>query len=506
MTIDQLPAPIPTTTRDTEIENWKRSHRLRAKGADTGPGTQPDTDARIAADILMPLYAAAAINNRNTVLEEARGAALDQWAEREGVEPRREAYGASGAVIFAGSAGGATYVEGDELKDEQSGLRYTVVRTQHYLPGDLIDIVGKDTGPSTNLPAGTQLTWTSPRSGSSDYAVVAAQADGSGLSGGRTDESDEEFLARILQEKRTRAASGNDAEYQLWAEKTPNVAMQKAFTYPGVLMAGTTSVAFTMLPVHPGGSRAPNSTQVALVESHLYGRFPADDGAMMALIVNHNADVAYAIKWTAAADGWEDLAPWPRYYPVAPSSGPGAIRVTLAVSPTSFSLGTSNGVYAGVTQPLVGQTLAFYDQAAFAWRRKRIATVVGSGPWAVTCDTTNNASDITYTPQEGQRASPWSDSLDAILPGIWRYFDTLGPGEQRGFFYDDGRRQRRQPQANESWNHTTTTRGLSDAAEEAAEVSDVSVIEGDGVSPPIGVPGTISYLLLLRWISVFPKS
>lgn len=503
MTIDQLPASIPTTTRDAEIAKWKRSHKVRVPAADVGPGSQPDTDARICSDIVMPLYAAASLNNQNTVMELARGPAQDQWAEREGVEPRRDAYGASGAVIFAGSAGGSTIEAGDELKNDAAGLRYEVVRTDHYLPGDPIDVVGVDTGPSTNLAAGTQLKWTSPRPGSSDFALVLTQSDGSGLTGGREKENDDEFLARIEQEKRTRAASGNDAEYQLEAEKTPNVAMQKSFTYPGVVMAGTTCLVFTMKPQRPGGSRAPNSAQVALVESHLAGEFPGDDGAMLGLIADQNTDVVYEIDWSENAD-WTDLAPFPVYYPVTPLSGPGAVRVSSATSATVFVLSTSNAVYTGARAPLAGQTIGFYDQAGAAWRRKRILSVGGSGPWMITCDTTNNASETSYVPQVGQRPSPWSDALPKILPGVWRYFDGLGPGEQVPTFYDEGTRQRRQPQPPD-WPHTTTTRGLSDAVD-AAEVSDVGVLEGDDVTPAVGSPGILSYQLLLRWISAYPKS
>lgn len=505
MTIDQLPAPIPTTTRDTEITRWKRSHSIRVPGADTGPGTQPDTDARICADVLMPLYAAAAINNRNTVLEEARGDALDQWAEREGIDPRRDAYGASGSIVFAGSPGGATLVAGDELKSDGAEIRYQVVRTALYKPGDLVDIVGKDTGPSTNQPAETQLKWTSPRPGCSDFAIVATQSDGSGLTGGRDTENDDEFLLRIQQEKQTRAASGNDAEYQLEAERTPNVAMQKSFTYPAALMAGTTCLVFTMLPQRSGGSRCPNSAQIALVEEHLYGEFPGDDGALLGMLVDQPTDIVLELEWTDAAVGWADLAPFPRYYPVTPTSGPGAVRVSAATSATSFVLSTSNGVYAGAQAPTAGQSIGFYDQVGFVWRRKRILSVAGTGPWTITCDTTNNSSDATYTPQVGQRPSPWSESLPAILPGLWKMFDGLGPGEQRASFYDEGRRQRRQPPPLSAWNSSTTTRGIIDAVE-AAEVADVDVLEGDDVTPAVGVPGVLSYILLPRWFSAYPKA
>ncbi len=505
MTVDTLPAPIPITTRDKEIEKWKRSFRVRVPAADTGTGTQPDTDARTNADIVMPLYAAATINNNNTVLELARGAALDQWAEREGVDPRREAVGASGSVTFAGNLTGSTIPDTAEIKNSDTGVRYRVITTALYVPGDPIGIVGKDTGPGTNLAAGAQLKWTSPQPGSSDFAVVTTQANGTGLTGGRDKENDDEFLLRIQQEKQNRAASGNDAEYQLEAEKTPNVAIQKSFTYPAITMAGTIGLVFTMLPQHSGGSRIPNATQVSLVESHVTGEFPGDDGAMFGLLADQNTDVVYEIDWADSAAGWTDLAPWPVYYAVAPVSGPGAVQIT-STSATVFTLATANSVYTGIQQPLAGQTIAFYDKAGFTWRRKRILSFTGTGPWVITCDTTNNASDVSYTPAVGQRACPWSDSLPSILTGLWAYFDTLGPGEQVSTFYDEGTRQRRQPDSKLSWNYSTTTRGLSDAAELAAEVADVGVIEGDEVTPAVGNPGTLSYLLLLRYLAVFPKT
>ncbi len=506
MTIDTLPAPIPATTRDKEIKKWKRSFRVRVPAADTGTGTQPDTDARTNADIVMPLYAAATINNNNTVLELARGAALDQWAEREGVESRRDAVGASGSVIFAGNPSGATISADDEIKNTDSGLRYRVITTDLYLPGDPIAVVGKDTGPATNLAAGAQLKWTSPRPGSSDFALITEQSDGSGLTGGRDKENDDELLIRIQQEKQNRAASGNDAEYQLEAEKTPDVAMQKSFTYPAVNAAGTTCVVFTMRPQRSGGSRVPNATQVSLVESHVTGEFPGDDGALFGLLADQNFDVIYELDWSKSAAGWSDLAPWPaQYYVAAPVSGPGTVQVSAATSATVFTVATANGNYSGIQQPLAGQTIAFYDQASFAWRRKRILSFTGTGPWVITCDTTNNASDVSYTPIVGQPLSPWSDSLPSILKWLWAYCDTLGPGEQVSVFYDEGTRQRRQPAAVDAWNHTTTNRGLIDALN-IPEVADVGVLAGDEITPDVGTPGILSYVLLLRWVVVSPKN
>jgi uncharacterized phage protein gp47/JayE len=499
---DTLPGEIVTTTRDAEIEKWKRSHRIRVPDADTGVGTQPDLDARIAADAVMPLYAAAKVIGDNAVLETATGDAVDHWAEREGVSPRREAVGASGHVSVSASSGGGTIVADDELVHEDTGFRFRAILTQSYSDGESVAIVGVDTGPDTNLAEGTQLKWSSPRPGIGASAIVVEQSDGSGLSGGRNRESDDELKARIRQEKQTRAASGNDAEYQLLVESTPDVSVQKAFTYPAIDGPGTIAVCFTMRPSRAGGSRIPNSAQIALVESYVVGEMPASDGAYFCTLTEEDADVAYAITWDESASGWEDIVPWPPFYEVGGTPGP--VVVSAATSATSFTLSATD--YTGIQQPKVGQTIAFYDSDEAEFVRKRILSFTGSGPWVITVDTTNNVSDTSYTPEVGQRACPWSDSLDSILPGVHDYFDTLGPGEQVASFYDEGRRQKRQPRPPRYWPAELTTRDLIRALDDVNEIADVSVLEGDGTAPTTGTAGVNSKILALRWLSAFPES
>lgn len=519
MTVAQLPGEIATATRDDIVRKWKRSHELRVPEADTGDGSQPDTDARVAADMLMPLYAAAKIAGQNAVLEESRGDALKQWGKREGVGAPNEARGATGYVTVKASSGGGTILAGTEARSEAS-LRYRVVVSDHYDNGDPCGVVGVDTGPLTNLEPGTQLKWTSPPPGIADTCLVLATAGGQGLAGGSDIENEDEYRGRIEQEKQNRAASGNDAEYQLEAEATPEVAVQKAFTVPGVLGPGTIAVGVTVQPAHPGGSRAPTSLQLSLVEGHVTGEFPADDGSVFYLLVEEPADVSYQITWADGAAGWMDVVQWPPFHDVAPVSGPGAIRVSAAASATVFTLATANASYTGVRQPVIGQTIGFYDAANFVFVRKRILSFTGTGPWVITCDTTNNASDTGYTPPVGQRAMPWSNSLDEILytagqeangaqeavpaSGVLAYFDTLGPGEQFASFYDEGLRRRRSPKPPKFWPHTLTTRGLIDAVT-AESVEDVDVFEGDGAAPSVGVPGVYSNILKLRYLACFPE-
>lgn len=505
MPLDELPGKVLVATREELVERWKRSHRTRVPGADTGPGTQPDVDARSLVDIVLPVLAAAKMSGRNAVLEEARGKAADQWGEREGVGARRDAIGATGYVRMRTSTGGTTIQVGQELTHEPTGLRFEALETRNFVTGDNCAIIGKDTGPETNLAAGLELKWTSPPSGCGATAVIVQQSDGSGLSGGRLRESDEEYVDRIGEEKRTRAASGNDADYQIKAQQTPTVPVQKAFSYPGITGPGTICIVFTLSPLTPGGSRIPNPAQIGLVEAHVEGQMPADDGSFFGALLNQDADVVFDVTWNESAAGWEDTIQWPPYY--APAGSPSAVIVDGSLTPTAttFKLKTATSDYTSVKQPQVGQTIAFYEQAKGKFRRKRIGTIAGTGPWTVTCDVTNNVSDTSYIPIAAQRAMPWSDSLDSLLPGLFAYFDTLGPGEQVATFYDEGRRQKRIPRPPRYWPAQLTSKALTDAVA-TEDVDDVHVREGDNQVPTVGTPGVLSYILKLRYVAFFPES
>lgn len=505
MTTDTLPGEITIPTRDEERARWLRNYRIRNPKADTREGSNAYVDASVAADSMVPLYAKASIINKNSVLEDARGDALRKWGEREGVDGPNEAFPASGYVRMSTSAGGTTIQAGDQLIWEAGAIKFEALETRFYQDGASCSIIGVSTGPSTNLPPGTQLKWVSPRPGSAPTVTVVEQADGSGLSGGREAESDAEYLERILFAKANPAASGNDAEIQLAAEKTPSVAVQKAFTYPAILGSATTCVVFTMRPEKSGGSRVPNGAQVSLVEAHVEPQFPADDGLIHGFLTNEDASVVFGIRWRENSQGWEDANPWPQYREEAPSSGAGAVVVASVSSATSFVLATANGVYTGIAAPIAGQNIAFWNLADFAFRKKRIAAVSGSGPWTITVDTTNDVSDTSFTPAVSQRAMPWSDRLDELATGVRRHFDTLGPGEMVSTFFDAGRRQRRQPRPfTGQWPSGLTTRGLVDAVKFDA-VEDAEPLEGPGTSPTAGTPGASANILKLNALAFFPE-
>lgn len=498
MPIDELPGAIDIPDRDRIREDWLRDYRFHGPdGASTVEGTLPFLEASVFADSVVPVWASVRTAGNNLVLTEAQGEALEQHAVASGLEGRTAPVGATGYVVVDASSGGTTIFVGDELKNTAQ-LRYRCTRTDTYADEDLVPVEGIDTGPGTNQDPDTVLTWTSPRPGCGPTALVWTSSEDEGLTGGRDEETDGELLERIILARANPAASGNDAEYQRVAKATPGLPIQATFTVPAILGPGTIGLMATMQPDAPGGSRLPSVAQLATIEAYIKDRFPADDGLFVCTLTGQDVDVSLEVSWQPGANGWVDVAPWPPYY-----AGASAIVVYTTSSSTTFVLRRTSANYSGVTQPVIGQTFAVYDAAAAKFRRKRILSFTGSGPWTVTCDTTNDASDTSYTPVTGQRISPYSASLDLLIPPILAYFNGLGPGEQVSSFFDEGLRQRRFPMSPGSWPNTIGYK-LVNGVQDLSAVSDANLLlPAIPTTTTVGTPGVNSYLLQLRWLAAY---
>lgn len=486
MPLDDLPGTLVTFTRDEEIARWKRDYKLRVPTADVGDGTQPDIDARTFADAIMPLYADAIVagNRMNAQTTDLEG--IKTLLGNLGV-PIPNAVGASGFVQIVAAAGGTTIFVGDELRDPVGGVRFRCAATSTYSDGALVPVSGIDTGETTNLTAGTTLQWTAPRPGCAPLATVYERPDGSGLTGGH-DEPDLAALQLLHRDGQTnRPASGNDAEYRDAIMGTPGLPVEAAFTYPAILGPGTIAFAFTLSSGGAPAERIPTSAQVASALTWARGKMPADDSVFACLLAGELVDVAVRVVWQSSARGWDDISPWPAYSATHPAT------IASVTDALHFSIETGGGP---VVAPLPGQTIALYDADARRFRRKRILSVSGGGPWTIACDASLNASDTQYVPQAGQRVSPWSESLDDLVAPMLAYFRTLGPGEQLATFVDDGERQRRTPPSPGAWPSTMTSRGLTDALS-VASVFDVAIVRPSlPLATPVGVAGTLSRLLI----------
>ena len=477
---------------------FKRSYQVALPGADVSDKSPPAVDARVAADMQLPLHANVRKIGDTSSLASRTLAQLVEIGGREGV-PLPPAVGASGYVIIRAAAGGTTIQVGDEIKVKNGSARYQCAATALYADGAQVLIVGLDVGPGTDQPAGTKMVWSNPRPGCEQEATVWS----AGLTGGRDEATADEYRALIEERRANPAAAGNDGAYQALIENAQahGVAVQKAFTWPAIKGTGTTAFSFTMRPSTPGGSRLPSEAQIALVLAALEGSFPGDDGIFGVLLAEQAATAQFRVTWRKTAAPWADANPWPAFVGIATQ-----VVVDGAVDIESDGFRATAG--ADTTTPVAGQTIALYDAANAVFVKKRIATVtvvVADRSWNLTFDTTAGASE-TFTPEDGALVSPWSESLNLITPSVVSYFDGMGPGELVATFYDPGRRHRRQPESPEALPSVISNRleGLGPR---------VSPVRPTRVGPPasieatqVGVSPSLAYLRRLTDLACYPES
>jgi uncharacterized phage protein gp47/JayE len=455
MPLDNVPGQFVVPTRPELVADYERDYRLIVPDAVIGEGTPINVDAKVQADALLPLYTQALKIARLGSLEDMTGDQLEDAAEDLGLPRRLAATGARGFVRVTTSAGGAAIVAGQEAVHSLTGTRYAADETGLKLDGDSVALVGITSGPITNLPAGSVLDWVDPPAGLAQRATVTADGNGDGLIGGRDEETNEEIVDRIRDARANPSASGNEAAYRKAVRETPGVPVQAAFTTPALFGPGTIGVFLLLRPSGPGGTRIANADQMAAVSSHVRLELPGDDSPFFFDVFEYPLVVALRVRWARGVSGWTDATPWPPYV----VSDAAKMRVNgTPTSPTAFQVTDGNN---GSPAPAIGNTIAFWDRPKNTFRRKRILTVTaaGAGTWNVTCDTSNNASDQTYTPESGQAFGPWSDSLQPLALPMVGEFDKLGPGEQATFF-DVDKRRRRQPESPEQWPSVLTARAL----------------------------------------------
>lgn len=495
MPLDKLDGRFVVKTRDRIRDDYLRDFKSRVPTADTTPKSQVYVDASTFADAQLPLYFDASLVADATARYSAKGKDLDKEGELRG-RPRKGATGASGYVIANVASGGALIVADSELRYTAQGTRFRVITTGTYNNGDLIAVTGISTGPSTNVDAGTALTWVNPAPGVAPTALVFENADGSGLTGGRNAETDEEYAAALYDLEANPPQSGNPSAVILEASRIPGLALEKAFVYPAIDGPGTYGVAFTMRPSVLGGSRLPNGAQIAIVEEALKAAFPGDDGIMVASLLDDDVDVCLEVTWGPGAAGWADVVPWPAY-------AVAKVVVEASPAPTATTFRLDNCT----TAPTAGKTIGFYDSTTRSFKRKRIltATFVAGDSYDIVVDsTTTGASDTSFVPAAGAIVSPWSNSLDDLVDPVLTYFGRQGPGEQVATFYDVGLRQRRTPEPTPAVWPSSIENRLVEGLFSVVSDADL-VLPAPPFPTTVGTPGTLAYLHRLGDFGVFEQ-
>lgn len=479
---------------------FKRSYKIAAPEADVDNG-QPLVDARTSRDIVLPLIANAVTTADTLSLDGRTAADLARIGEAEGV-PLPPAVGASGYVIASAGAGGTTIYQGDEWRPDGSQTRYQCAATGTFADGDQVLIVGLDVGPGTNLPGGTRGEWSAPRTGCNARADVWSE----GLTGGRDQATNEEYKALIIDRRARPAVGANEAAYVAIVEDpfATGIAVQRCFVWPALQGPGMIGVTFTMRPSSPGLNRTPSGAQLALMLAALEGTVYGDDGIKMISLGQQPATLQFRATWKKSAAGWANALPWPEYI----ASDPVLVDGAAAILATGLRVTTGTTT----TAPVAGSVIAFYNPESIvngvltpAFERKTIATVtevVAGKSWDLTFDM--SASSL-FVPLEDALVSPWSDSLNLIVPPVIDYFDHMGPGEMLDPLPDPGRRARRQPENPESWPSILSNR--LDALVQAVSAVRSATLVSPSVTEPtqIGTLGVLAYLRVLSDMAVYAE-
>lgn len=507
-----IPEDFVTPTRDEIVDDATNSWLVRqteidpTKAYKVGPGSFPYAASQVMADMVLPVYGDIVAVARSWSVRQTFGERLLRLAaEVLGAEDGqlRPAAGATGYVEATTIIAGGAFVDaGTILTDRAGTIRFQVVSAATYVDGDAIAIVGVSTGTSTNLDAGTELVFEAAPSGVSATCTVLEQNDGTGtlvgLTGGREAETETELQDRIIDAKTNPRDAGNSAEIVYVAQKTLNVPVQKAFTYPAWKGPGNTSVAFTVRP-DAIQSRVPTSVHRGLVEADLRASFPTDFVMTVPTVLTEDFTVALGVTWLSSARGWVDLNPWPEFI------AGDAVIVSSAFSSTYLRLTTATAT----TTPVVGQTIALFDLSTKSFKKKKIATVtviVANKSWDVTFDTALGASD-TFLPVVGALVCPWSQSLNRLPTAMLNYTRTLGPGEMFATLPDPGARRRRWPFSPDTWPSVVTNEGLVGAAKASGAISDVEpLLPSTPYTTTVGTPGVSVYLLQMTDFAVFPQT
>jgi hypothetical protein len=416
-----LPDRLVVPTRGDLVAQWKSDVNFRAPAINTDVGTLPDIDANVEADIVLPIFVE---DSRQADVESLDGqdsSQLDRTCTDMGIPTKLPATGSSGFVACSLSAGGAFIAAGQEIRDLVTGLRWTcadqLASTRRHQQPRSRSSESRHGPDRRTSPRGPCSRGASPPPGLLAQASVFENSPtGAGLSGGADVESDDEQRTRIRNARANPAVSGNDAAYQTrGACRHAGVAIGVAFTYPRRASARAPRASpFLLRPSSPGAGRIPNTAQIALVRANVIGQMSKDDSCVVRRRPRR-------IRWTSssASCGRRALRRGPMARAAWPTSAAGNTyeytdrrRVTDS---THFVISTTD------PSPVVAaggaDARALRARATSSRRLTRSSSesvslsVTGSGPWTIVVDTSNNASDTTFTPRVGDRAMPWSDSL-----------------------------------------------------------------------------------------------
>jgi uncharacterized phage protein gp47/JayE len=361
--------------------------------------------------------------------------------------------------------------------------RYQVLYTVQAGPSDTsvgITVVGIDTGPATNLEAGTKLRWVNGPLGAGPEATVTAK-----FTGGLSAETDAQFAARLMRRIRHKPGAGNRAQVRGWAEQAANNAVESAFVYCCAFHAGSTLVAITQKrgDIQGPTGRIASAGTLAAVTAYLAPPgspvMPVPPRLVVVTPTGVSSDLVLSLAMpTGTSSGWNDLQPWPGQVGGTPTT---ISAVNVGGDPLAFRIDSPVELPTGITTP----QMMIWDDETSRFEQLAVQSV------ALNAGTIYDV-ELAQAPEKtlvvGDVISPFSSRALLLASTIEAYFDALGPGELIDVSPSSGDSRRgrafRFPKPNEEYPQRAGTGVLSflqDAL--GASLSD-SVLESISVSTP----------------------
>lgn len=483
-------------SREEWRDYWLKCYKNRNVDADVGPGSYPWVRASAIAEVLTILSADALAISDSIPLDNMTGDQLD--AKYGDKLPRNLESQSSGYITIATGSAGSNIVIGDLLSHSATRNTYKVTSaTATYTNGTQLAVESVDPGLGQNLTPGEVLQWVSPRAGCYSTATVFEAPDGQGIVGGRAKESDDEYRERIRDFNASPIGHGNEGDVLALIEaiREHGVPVEKGFVYPAILGDGTLAYGFTVRRDNYWESRQPSSAQITDVFDYVSGKLPGDFALTPAAVYISDAKIELSVSLDPRYGQWADIAPWPTYT----VRGGGMMTIGTVTSVSAFQIVTDDGDYTGVTSPVPGNTIALFDPYFGVFRRKKILTVGGSGPWSITCDMTANQSDSSYLPSTYQSVSPWFDAINDCAVQAGKHIAALGPGEivATPNLPADGTRMSRQPRPYPNqWDNQVTSDIAYRVKTNVSPVATCSLLASTPSTAPVGSVSIINILSL----------
>lgn len=208
--------------------------------------------------------------------------------------PRQFATPATGTITCSGTVG--TNVPEGTLWQRDDNVQYRVTVTTAIGGGGTASVPVEATtrGNTTNTPASTQLTITSPLANISATATVGSN----GLLGGSNDETEQAWRERIQFEAANPPGPGTRDDYIRWTRQVPGVT--RAWCYPNEGGAGYVVVRFLMQEdsLHPNG--VPTPGDVTAVRNSLLTKIPVQAQEGLSVLAPTTQGVNFNIQLVAA--------------------------------------------------------------------------------------------------------------------------------------------------------------------------------------------------------------